>query len=58
MFGAQRLREVIASSMNELSLQKQIEVLRDSVRQFESGYPPVDDLTLMLARWTGRPLGG
>ena len=56
MFGGQCLIEAFASSMNEPTLQTQIEALRDSVRQFESGYPPVDDLTLMLARWTGRPL--
>ena len=56
MFGGPRLIEAFGSSMNEPTLQTQIEALRDSVRQFESGYPPVDDLTLMLARWTGRPL--
>ena len=55
MFGAERLAEVFAGSVNEPSLQAQVECLRDSVRQFEAGYPPADDLTLLVARWYGQP---
>lgn len=55
MFGAERLAEVFAGSVNEPTLQAQVERLRDSVRQFEAGYPPADDLTLLVARWYGQP---
>ncbi len=55
MFGGERLSEIFASTVNELSLQRQIEAMRDSVRQFEAGFPPADDLTLLLARWYGQP---
>jgi len=58
MFGSERLSEVFAASINEPTLQMQIEALRDAVRQFEAGYPPADDLTMLLARWYGRPLIG
>lgn len=58
MFGSERLLDVFAASINEPTLQAQIEALRDAVRQFEAGYPPADDLTLLLARWYGRPLVG
>lgn len=54
MFGGERLFEVFASSINEPTLQLQIEAIRDSVRQFEAGFPPADDLTLLLARWYGQ----
>lgn len=55
MFTGERLAEVFASTINEPTLQRQIEAMRDSVRQFEAGFPPADDLTLLLARWYGRP---
>ncbi len=55
MFGAERLAEVFAGSINEPTLKAQVERLRDSVRQFEAGFPPADDLTLLLARWYGQP---
>ena len=55
MFTGERLAEVFASTINEPTLQRQIEAIRDSVRQFEAGFPPVDDLTLLLARWYGQP---
>jgi serine phosphatase RsbU (regulator of sigma subunit) len=55
MFTSERLAEVFASTVNEPTLQLQIEAMRDSVRQFESGFPPADDLTLLLARWYGQP---
>lgn len=29
--------------------------LRDAVRRFEAGLPAADDLTLLVARWQGRP---
>ena len=55
MFTGERLAEVFASTVNEPTLQLQIEAMRDSVRQFEAGFPPADDLTLLLARWYGQP---
>ncbi|MER2541142.1 MAG: CHASE2 domain-containing protein [Azonexus sp.] len=55
MFTGERLAEVFASTINEPTLQRQIEAIRDSVRQFEAGFPPADDLTLLLARWYGQP---
>jgi serine phosphatase RsbU (regulator of sigma subunit) len=55
MFTGERLAEVFASTVNEPTLQLQIEAMRDAVRQFEAGFPPADDLTLLLARWYGQP---
>ncbi|MBK7415717.1 MAG: SpoIIE family protein phosphatase [Dechloromonas sp.] len=55
MYTGERLAEVFASTINEPTLQRQIEAIRDSVRQFEAGFPPADDLTLLLARWYGQP---
>ena len=55
MFSGERLAEVFAATVNEPTLQQQIEAMRDSVRQFEAGFPPADDLTLLLARWYGQP---
>jgi hypothetical protein len=55
MFTGERLVEVFASTVNEPTLQLQIEAMRDAVRQFEAGFPPADDLTLLLARWYGQP---
>ena len=55
MYTGERLAEVFASTINEPTLQRQIEAIRDSVRQYEAGFPPADDLTLLLARWYGQP---
>jgi CHASE2 domain-containing sensor protein/serine phosphatase RsbU (regulator of sigma subunit) len=55
MFTGERLAEVFVSTVNEPTLQLQIEAMRDAVRQFEAGFPPADDLTLLLARWYGQP---
>lgn len=55
LFGGDRLHDELGRTINEPSLQAQVEALRDAVRRFEAGYPPVDDLTLLLARWYGQP---
>ena len=55
MYTGERLAEVFASTINEPTLQRQIEAIRDSVRQYEAGFPPADVLTLLLARWYGQP---
>lgn len=55
MFGTERLLDEFGRTVNEPTLQAQIEAMRDAVRRFEAGFPPADDLTLLLARWYGQP---
>ncbi|MBS1139692.1 MAG: CHASE2:Stage sporulation [Proteobacteria bacterium] len=52
MFGGDRLLESIAKLQSD-DLQAAIRTLRDTVRDFEAGHPPSDDLTLLLMRWNG-----
>ena len=55
MYGGDRLTEEFGRTATEPSLQAQVDAMRDAVRRFEAGYPPADDLTLLLARWYGQP---
>ena len=52
MFGRQHLQETLAD-LGEIPLPTAVRHLQDAVRQFESGHPPSDDLTLLLMRWNG-----
>lgn len=52
MFGRQHLQETLAN-LGDIPLPTAVRHLRDTVRQFESGHPPSDDLTLLLMRWNG-----
>ena len=55
MFGGERLEAAFSASFNAPTLQAQVDSLRDAVRHFEAGFPPADDLTLLLAQWHGQP---
>ena len=55
MFGGARLEAAFAASLDAPTLQAQVDSLRDAVRHFEAGFPPADDLTLLLAQWHGQP---
>jgi len=52
MFGGDRLLASIGA-IQTTDLQLAIAALRDTVRRFEAGHPPADDLTLLLMRWNG-----
>lgn len=52
MFGADRLLASIGK-FQTAELQVAIKTMRDTVRNFEAGHPPADDLTLLLMRWNG-----
>lgn len=51
-FGNERLLNAILAA-ETTDLEEMIKGLRDSVRRFEAGQTPVDDLTLLLMRWNG-----
>lgn len=55
MFGSERLKSAL-SAIADQPVDKQVRSLRDTVRRFEAGHPPSDDLTLMLLRWQGEPV--
>ena len=52
LFGIERLKTGLSTATDE-PVEKLASSLRDAVRNFESGHPPSDDLTLMLLRWHG-----
>ncbi len=52
-FGIERLIETLTAPTSATDLQTRIAALRDTVRSFEAGQPPADDLTLLLLRWHG-----
>ncbi|MDP3539696.1 MAG: CHASE2 domain-containing protein [Azonexus sp.] len=52
MYGSKNLENAILQAKTG-DLQVAVNRLRDSVRHFEAGHPPSDDLTLLLLRWTG-----
>ncbi len=52
MFGLTRLMASLAHQ-NNTDLHAIARILRDTVRAFESGHPPSDDLTVLLLRWDG-----
>ena len=52
MFGGDRLLASLGT-IQTTDLQLAIAALRDTVRRFEAGHPPADDLTLLLMRWNG-----
>jgi serine phosphatase RsbU (regulator of sigma subunit) len=52
MFGGERLLAKLAE-VSASALPVAVAALRDSVRLFEAGQPPADDLTLLLMRWNG-----
>lgn len=53
LFGVERLIAALVAPPREPALQAQITQLRDTVRAFEAGQPPADDLALLLLRWHG-----
>jgi len=58
LFGLDRLIETLTKPTTEPDLKALITVLRDTVRTFETGQPPADDLTLLLLRWHGPTRNG
>jgi len=52
MFGMGRLQMALENSA-QVELQTATTMLRDTVRQFEAGQPPADDLTLLMIQWHG-----
>ncbi len=57
MFGSKRLQAALLP-LEHADLQTIAPSLRDSVRAFEAGHPPADDLTLLLLRYCGQPANG
>ena len=55
LFGSERLSGSLAGQPCDAPPAACLNALRDSVRAFEAGHPPADDLTLLLVRWCGRP---
>ena len=55
MFGRQRLAAMLHAGAADAPLAGRATAIRDTVRQFEAGQPPFDDLTVLLASWYGRP---
>ncbi|MBL8429692.1 MAG: CHASE2 domain-containing protein [Dechloromonas sp.] len=52
MFGIGRFQSAI-QACSQTEVQIATTTLRDTVRQFEAGQPPADDLTLLLMQWQG-----
>lgn len=52
-YGSQRLIETFAAQQENVSVNNHTEALRQSIREFEAGTAPVDDLTIMTLRWHG-----
>lgn len=55
MFGMKGLQAAFLASRTS-NIQTASCELRDSVRHFEAGHPPSDDLTILLLEWNGYPL--
>lgn len=55
MFGMKGLQAAFLASRTS-NIQTATCELRDSVRHFEAGHPPSDDLTILLLEWNGYPL--
>lgn len=53
-FGSERLAGALSSLAPDLPVATYACGLRDSVRSFEAGLAPADDLTVMVLRWHGK----
>ncbi|MDD2884851.1 MAG: CHASE2 domain-containing protein [Dechloromonas sp.] len=55
MFGNEGLADALHHQLGVSNIEQATDALRATVRRFEAGLPPADDLTLMLLRWDGPP---